>query len=176
MIPKGTNTGTVTQDQAYLSMYQLQDLLCFDRTHSRLTLVGGQITGKNVENKDIHTRATQFGFIPHATAEFPRAATRRENSQHRAITSSWQDPVRSAICDGLYDLCTIDERSARAAELLSVRRNVMGRWLCGECLSLVQIGGGRMNVLFLSQRAGGYWVTSVVVEGSMNDEGDVGSS
>lgn len=43
----------------------------------------------------------------------------------------------------------------------------MGRWLCGECLSLVQIGGGRMNVLFLSQRAGGYWVTSVVVEGSM---------
>ena len=68
---------------------------------------------------------------------------------------------------GLYDLCTIDERSARAAELLGVRRNVMGRWLCGECLSLVQIGGGRMNVLFLSQRAGGYWVTSVVVEGSM---------
>jgi hypothetical protein len=78
-----------------------------------------------------------------------------------------QSDIRSTICDGLYGLCTMDERSARAAELLSVRRNVMGRWLCGECLSLVQIGGGRVNVLFLSQRAGGYWVTSVVVEGSM---------
>lgn len=97
---------------------------------------------------------------------FP-AQQRDENSQHRAITSSRRDPVRSTICDGFYDLCTIDGRSARSAELLSVRRNVMGRWLCGECLSLVQIGGGRMNVLFLSQRAGGYWVTSVVVEGSM---------
>jgi hypothetical protein len=71
------------------------------------------------------------------------------------------------LVTGFYGLCTIDERSARAAELLSVRRNVMGRWLCSECLSLVQIGGGRMNVLFLSQRAGGYWVMSVVVEGSM---------
>lgn len=77
MIPKGTNTGTITQDRAYLPTYQLQGLLCFDRTHSKLTLVGGQITEKNVKNKDTHTRAIQFGFIPPATAEFARAAARR---------------------------------------------------------------------------------------------------
>lgn len=92
--------------------------LCLNKTHSRLTLVGGKITRK----ERVKTRTQRFSLYSFLTRlrNFPAGSKTRTHSIVRLRPvdeiQSNQQPLM-----GSGDLCTTDERSARAAGLLGIR-------------------------------------------------------